>query len=219
MSLEHILQTLEAEAQRQIAEIEQAAEADVKHILNQAQAEAGVVRQKHLAASQASLQVERTRLLNRAKQQASQAVLREREAVISSALAATRECLAALSNANTYPPLLWQLTQEAVDMLGREEPLCLHVREQDVELMQRIAGEMGLSASVAGDLKEFFPSGQIHFSPAEQNGQFLGGLAVTVTAGRVTLNNTVEARLFRVSNLYRAQIAEIIFHEPGEQEG
>lgn len=86
MSLEHILQALEAEAERQITEIEQAAEAEVKRILSQAQIEAGAVRQKHLAASQALLQVERTRLLNRAKQQASQTVLRGREAVISSAL-------------------------------------------------------------------------------------------------------------------------------------
>jgi vacuolar-type H+-ATPase subunit E/Vma4 len=219
MSLEHILQALEAEVERQIAEIEQATEAEVKRILSQAQIEAGAVRQKHRAAGQASLQVERTRLLNRAKQQASQTVLREREAVISSALAATMECLAALSHTNAYPHLLRQLTQEAVDTLGRDEPLCLHVREGDVELMERIVGEMGLSASVTGDLKEIIPPGQMRISPMEQNDRSLGGLVVTVTAGRVTLNNTVEARLLRVSNLYRAQIAEIIFNEPGEQEG
>ncbi|MBE7556046.1 MAG: hypothetical protein HS126_33755 [Anaerolineales bacterium] len=219
MSLEHILQALEAEAERQITEIEQAAEAEVKRILSQAQIEAGAVRQKHLAASQALLQVERTRLLNRAKQQASQTVLRGREAVISSALTTTMECLAALSNTNAYPQLLRQLTQEAVDTLGMDEPLCLHVREQDVELMERIVGEMKLPASVTGDLKEVIPPGQMHFYPAEQNGQSLGGLAATVAAGRVTLNNTLEARLFRVSNLYRAQIAEIIFDEPGGQEG
>lgn len=219
MSLEHILQALEAEAEQQIAEIEQVAEADVKRILNQAQAEAGIVRQKHVVASQALLQVERTRLLNRAKQQASQIVLKEREAVISSALAATRECLAALSNTNAYAQLLRQLAQEVVGTLSADEPLCLHVRERDVELMERIAGEMGLPASVTGDLNEVIPPGQTHFSPAEQNGQSLGGLAATVAAGRVTLNNTLEARLFRVSNLYRAQIAEIIFDEPGVLEG
>ena len=111
------------------------------------------------------------------------------------------------------------MTQEALDTLGTDEPLCLHVREGDVELMERIVGEMGLSASVTGDLKEVIPPGQMHISPMEQNDQSLGGLVVTVTAGRVTLNNTVEARLLRVSNLYRAQIAEIIFNEPGEQEG
>lgn len=219
MSLEYILQALKAEAERQITEIEQAAEAEVKRILSQAQAEAGVVRQRHRAASQASLQVERTRLLNRAKQQASQTVLKGREAVISSALTATRECLAALSNTDSYPQFLRQLTREAVDTLGTDEPLCLHVCERDVELMERIVGEMGLSASVTGDLKEVIPAGPMPYSPAEQNDQSLGGLAVTVAAGRVTLNNTVEARLFRVSNLYRAQIAEIIFNEPGEQEG
>lgn len=219
MSLEHILQALEAEAGQQIAAIEQAAEVEVKRILDQAEAEAGAVRQKHLAAGRALLQVERTRLLNRARQQASQIVLKARENLISSVLTATGECLAALANSDSYPLLLRQLAQEATDTLDTDEPLCLHVGECDVELMERIVGEMGLAAAVIGDLKEFAPPAPMPLSPVGQDGQFLGGLVVTVAGGRITLNNTLAARLLRVSTLYRAQIAEIIFGEPDEQEG
>lgn len=211
MALEHILQALEAEAAQQIALIEQAAETQVQQIRSQAEAEAEVVRQKHLAAGRALLQVERTRLLNRAKQQASQMVLRARESLLSSALTATAKYLAALTGTASYPHLLRQLVQETVDTLGTDEPLCLHVDEQDVEVVEEIVRQMGLSASVTGDLKAITPS--------KQNGQSLGGLVVTVAGGRVMLNNTLAARLLRASILYRAQIAEIILAEPGAQEG
>lgn len=219
MALEHILQALENEAAQQIAAIEQAAEAQVRQILSQAEAEAGVVRQKHLMAGRALLQVERTRLLNRAKQQASQTILQARESLISSALAATAECLAALAGTASYPRLLQQLAHEAIDTLGTDEPLCLHVGERDVEVMAQIVDQMGLSAAVSGDLKAVIPPEPLPFSPVGRDGQFLGGLAVTVGGGRVTLNNTLKARLLRASTIHRAQIAEIILAEPGTQEG
>jgi vacuolar-type H+-ATPase subunit E/Vma4 len=219
MALEHILQALEVEAGQQIGAIEQAAETQVQQILSQAKVEAGVVRQKHLTAGRVLLQVERTRLLNRAKQQGSQMVLRARESLISSALTATEECLAALTDTDSYPRLLRQLAQEAVDTLGTDEPLCLHVSEHDVEVMEQIVSQMGFSATVTGDLKAVTSQEQTPLSPIGHDGQLLGGLAVTVAGGRVTLNNTLAARLLRASTLHRAQIAEIILAETGEREG
>jgi vacuolar-type H+-ATPase subunit E/Vma4 len=210
MSLDRILQALEIEAERQIAEIERTAQIEVEGIRAQAQAEAEAVRQKHLATSQASLQIERTRLLNRAKQAASQVVLNARETLISSTLAATVERLAALSTTETYPKLLRKLTQEAVDTLGGNQRLCLHVEAQDVELMRRIVRELDLSATVAGDLAGD-SLGQPHNTNVGGENGCLGGLVVTTADGRISLANTLEIRLQRVANLYRAQIAEIIF--------
>lgn len=216
MSLDRILQALETEAEQQIAEIEQAAQAEIERICAQAQAEAEVVRQKHLAISRASLQVERTRLLNRAKQAASQVVLNARETLISSTVAATVKRLAALSTTAVYPELLRQLTQEAVDTLGTNERLCLHVRAHDVELMRRIVRELDLSATVAGDLAGD-SLGQPHYTSAGWENDCLGGLVVTTADGRISLANTLEIRLQRVAHLYRAQIAEIIFNPKQEE--
>jgi vacuolar-type H+-ATPase subunit E/Vma4 len=210
MSLDHILKALETEAKRQIGEIEQAAQAEIERIGMQAQAEAEAVRQKHLATGQAGLQVERTRLLNRAKLAASQILLNGRETLIASALAATTERLAALSAAEAYPGLLRQLTEEAVDTLAINQSLCLHVRPEDVELMGRLVRELAVSATVAGDL-----TGD-SLGPSEAGHNCLGGVMVTTVDGRISLTNTLQARLQRVAHLYRAQIAKIIFGQPQE---
>lgn len=200
MSLEHILQALEAEADRQIKEIEQTAQAEIERVKAEAEAEVEAVCRKHRASGQAMLQVERTRRLNRAKLEASQQVLQAREKLIATALAATRQDLAALTATETYPPLLRQLTEESVATLGKTQPLCLHVRKTDVELMNQIAQALGLSATVIGDL-------------TDGDSPCLGGLAVSTADNRISLTNTLEARLQRVAQLYRAQIAEIVFDQ------
>lgn len=203
MSLEHILQALEAETDQQIKEIERTTQTEVERIKAEAKAEAETICRKHRAAGQAMLQVERTRRLNRAKQEASQQLLQAREQLMASALAATARQLAALSTADTYPHLLRKLTEESVATLGKTQSLCLHARPADVELVNRISQELGLSATVAGDLTECD-------SPC------LGGLAVSTADNRISLTNTLAARLQRVAQLYRAQIAEIVF--AGRQE-
>lgn len=215
MSLDRILEALEAEAARQIAEIEQVTQAEIEHIRRQAQVEAAAVRQQPMTASQAALRVEQTRLLNRAKQEASQVVLQAREAMISAALAAAAQQLANLLTTPAYPGLLQQLTQEAVGTLGTNQVLYLHVRNGDLELMRQFVRELGLSAEVAGDLEENFPE-PARFALAEAGQGCLGGLAVTTADNRISLINTLAMRLQRVANLYRAQIAQIIFEQQRE---
>ena len=209
MSLNNILESLEAEAGQQVAEIEQAAQAEIERIRVQAQAEAEAVRQKQMAASQVSLRIERTRLLNRARQSASQIILNARESLMDSTLTCAAERLAAFSATEAYPALLRHLTQEAISPLGPNQPLYLHVRDRDVELMRRIVEELGLAATIVGDLAGDCDSGR-------DNG-CLGGLVVTTADERIRLTNTLRARLDRVAKLHRAQIAEVIFDQ--QQEG
>lgn len=203
MALEHILQALEAETDQQIEEIKRTAQAEIERIKAKAEAEAETVCRKHRAAGEAILQVERTRRLNRAKQAASQQLLQARELLMTSALAATARQLAALSTADTYPHLLRQLTEESVATLGKTQSLCLHTRPADIELVNRVVQELGLSATVTGDL-------------TDGDSPCLGGLSVSTADNRISLTNTLEARLQRVAQLYRTQIAEIVFD--GRQE-
>lgn len=212
MSLDHILQTLETEAEQQLGQIEQAAQTEIERIRTQAQAEAEAIRQKHLADSQAALQVERMRLLNRTKQAASQIGLNARETLIASALAETAKRLAALTTAEVYPGLLHRLTQEAVDTLEANQQFCLHVRNSDVELMSRIVQELGVSATVIGDLAETCVG-----QPSDTENNRPAGVVVTTVDGRISLTNTLQARLQRVAHLYRARIAEIIFDQQQER--
>lgn len=200
MSLESILQALEAEAERQVAEIEGAAQAEIEHIRAQAQVGAVTVRQKHLAAVRAPLQAEQARILNQAKLEALRIVMGTREALIASALEVAASRLAALPTTETYDGLLRRLTQETVDTLGPGSQLHLHVQSRDVDLMSRIVQLMGLPAKVEGGLEN-----------EDSRWGCSGGLVASNHDGRINLINTLDARLGRVARLYRSQIAEMLF--------
>jgi vacuolar-type H+-ATPase subunit E/Vma4 len=205
MSLENILQALEAETERQIAEIEGAAQAKIECIRTQAHLEAATVRQKHLDAIQSPLQAEQARILNQAKLEALRIVMGTRETLIASALEAAARRLAALPTMEVYASLLQRLLQEAVDTLGMDKGLNLHVQSRDVELMCHIAQKMGLSGLVEGDLEN-----------EDLSWACPGGLVATNSDERISLVNTLDARLGKVANLYRSQIAEMLFG--GQQE-
>ncbi len=204
MPLDTILQALEAEAERLVAEIDQAAQVEVERILTQAQAKAVVVRQKHLTAIEAPLRAERARLLNRAKLARLQLVLGTREELMTAALEAAARRLAALTSSQAYAGWLRQLTREVVTALGLNN-LTLHVQDSDLALMNRLVEELGLSATVTGDLEL-----------AAELEQDLGGVVVTTPDGRISLINTLGIRLQRVATLYRARIAEMLFEDQQE---
>lgn len=204
MPLDTILHALEAEAERLVAEIDQAAQAEVERILTQAQAQAVAVRQKHLTAIESPLRTEQARLLNRAKLTRLQLVLGTREDLITAALEAAARRLAALTSSQAYAGWLRQLTQEAAAALELDN-LSLHVQNSDLALMNHLVEELGLSATVTGDRE----------LEAELE-RDLGGVVVTTPDGRISLVNTLGVRLQRVATLYRARIAELMFEDQQE---
>ena len=199
MPLENILQALEAESERQVTEVAQTAQAEVARIYAQAQAEAMAARQQHMLAIQAPLQAERARIINQAKLEALRAVMGTRETLMASALEAAARRLGTLSVSPAYPTLLRRLTQEAVDRLGTASQLRLRVRSCDVELLCGLVKEMGLTATVEGNLEsEASPWG------------CLGGVVIATPDERISLANTLAARLQRAASLYRSDIAALV---------
>jgi vacuolar-type H+-ATPase subunit E/Vma4 len=177
-----------------------AAQAEIERIRAQAQVEAVTVRQKHLAAIRVPLQAEQARILNQAKLESLQIVMGTRETLIASVLEAAARRLAALPTMETYADLQQRLLREAADTLGIDSGLHLHVHSCDVELMGHIVQKMGLSAAVEGDLENEASSWACP-----------GGLVATNSDERVRLVNTLDARLGKVADLYRYQIAEMLF--------
>ena len=201
MPLENILQALEAEVERLVAEIDQATQAEVECIRAEAQAEAASVRQKHITAIEAPLRVEQARIRNQAKLETLQIVLGTREELIRAVLEAAAGRLAERSTGKQYADLLQQLTQEAVMVLGVNE-VCLRVRSSDVELMNCIVQKLGVSATITGGLEDD--------EVTAGNG---GGVVATTRDGRISLINTPTARLARAASLYRLQITRMMFED------
>ena len=215
MPLENILQALEAESARQVTEVEQTAQAEVARIRAQAQAGATAARQQHMLALQAQLQAERAGIINQARLEALRALMGTRETLMASALEAAARRLGTLSVSPAYPTLLRRLTQEAVDRLGTPSQLRLRVRSCDVELMCGLVEEMGLAATVEGNLEsEASPATASaegrQFNGAPSPWDFLGGVVVATPDERISLANTLAARLQRVASLYRSHIAALV---------
>lgn len=200
MSLDKILTALREEAERQIAAIERDTQAEIAAIQAQAEAEAEAEREAQRQAGLTPLPAERARILNRARQEALQVILGAREGLIAAALAETAHQLALLADSRDYPTLLRQLIQEAAEALGGDGPLRLRVRSRDVALAEQCAAELGLSADVEDGLED---------EPSPWG--CLGGVVATTADGRISLVNTLAARLERAASLHRARIAEMLF--------
>jgi vacuolar-type H+-ATPase subunit E/Vma4 len=195
MSLDTILQALEAEAERQLAAIEQAGTAEIAALEAETETEAAQLRQEQLTAIRLPLKTEQTRRINRARLEALQIILAARESMLAEALAAARLQLADFSHTPAYGELLKQLAREAVAALGVEQPVHFLVRPTDVSLMQLMAGP---DAQVAAD------------SESPGNGA-LGGLIAVTSDGRIRVVNTLEVRFARAARRYRSQLAEWLF--------
>jgi vacuolar-type H+-ATPase subunit E/Vma4 len=201
MPLETILQAIDAEAERQVADVEAETRAKIAQLESEARANAEAIRQKHIEAAQARLKAEQSRILNRAYRQALQVMLGTREAAISAALEDTAKQLAQFTGTSRYADLLRDLTSESAAALGDSQPLCLTVKADDVPLMKQVIAALGISATVETDLE----IGDTVWNSG------LGGLIAATPDRRVNVVNTLEMRLQQAAALYRAQLAEWLF--------
>lgn len=201
MPLETILQAIDAEAERQAADIAAAARAEITQIEAETQAKAEAIRQSHIDAAQVRLKAEQSRILNRANRQALQMVLGTREAAISAVLENTAEQLAQFARTPAYADVLQQLTLESAAALGKHQSLCITVKTDDVPLMKQVVGALEVSATVETGLE---------IGDTVWNGG-LGGLIAATSDRRISVVNTLEMRLQQAALHYRARLAEWLF--------
>ncbi len=204
MSLDKILRALESEAEDEIAAIEGETEWQIERIRADAERASAAARAKHLPALHAPLQAERARILNQARQEAVRVLSGEREALIAQALQAAAGQLSALPGSSMYARVMDELACEAISTLGQMGRLRLKVAGEDEEMTARIVRERSLPAEVEKGIEE---------NPAWP---CTGGLIATSPDGRITLVNTLSARLERAGTLHRAKIAEMLFGPDGE---
>jgi len=193
MALEDILRVMEQQARAEIARVQMQAEAEAAAIIAKAEEEAKAIKARHLTNVMPRLQNDRARLLNEAKLVALREVMATREALLDDAFAMAHTELARLRENRDYPGVLARLTREVVDELGRE--LNIVVDPRDEKVIQKVAAELGMHSQISTGLHT------------------AGGLEASTPDGRVTVVNTVEARLARSQRYLRREIASILVAE------
>ncbi|MBI4444502.1 MAG: hypothetical protein HY645_01230 [Acidobacteria bacterium] len=195
MSLEKILEALENEAGSQIEQILNSANADAERIKAEASAKGRLLQEEDKTAVQGQIHLERTRILNQAKSQSRQIILKTREELISRIAEAALEHLGRLRQEADYPHILGELVMEAISFLEQRRGVRLKVSEADGDQAIQIADDLGIEANIEPTL---------HCS---------GGVKAVSTDGRILVDNTFEERLQRALFLYRTEIARLAFPE------
>jgi vacuolar-type H+-ATPase subunit E/Vma4 len=114
VGLQIILERIQAAGTAQVQEIEQEAHRRANEILAQAYIEAEQIEAEARARAGAPANAERARTIHRAKLDALHILGKVREELVDTAVARTRECLAALRPDPSYPEVLRTLTEEAL---------------------------------------------------------------------------------------------------------
>ena len=193
MALEDILKAMETEARAEIARVKAQAEAAAAEIVARAEDEAKLVKARQLATLMPRLQKECLRLLNAAQLAALREMMEAREVLLGEAFAAVRRELARVREKSDYPRYLMRLLTEAMAELGNE--LCIVVNARDEALVHRLVVELGGRAQISTGLETF------------------GGLEASTPDGRITVRNTLEARLDRSQRYLRRELASLLAAE------
>ena len=198
MTLQAILDQIQAAGQAQVEAIQQETRAGVGEILARATVEARQIEEDACAAACAPAVRERSRLLQRARLDALRLTGEVREGLVDAALAQTRSRLAGLRTDPAYPAVLRRLTQEALDELaahGLINAVRLSADRRDRVLLESILASLELELPVGYELDCW------------------GGVIARSADGQVVAINTLETRLERAVPFLRAELAAIFEKE------
>lgn len=192
MSLQVILDQIQAAGDVQVREIEEQATRRAGEILAQAYIEAEQIEADAREEAGTPGNAERARILHRARLDALRILGEVREDLVDTAIARTRERLASLRSDPSYPEVMRQLTEEALAGLAASEGTAqpqVQADLRDRELLQKILTGLKLDVPIRYELNTW------------------GGLIASSADGRVVVINTLEARLEHAMPFLRRHLA------------
>lgn len=187
MAIEDILSALEQQAQTDIDAVLAEAQEHAKLIVEQAEEEAGRVRDGFVVQVERAAAAEAAKLVNAARLEGKMAVSAARGKALESAFEGARTQLRGIRGGGDYDGLFSALANEALD--GVEGRAVLHVDPAD----ETRARSMASDADVIADIDT------------------AGGVVVEANGGRIVRRNTLESRLDRAAQVVQADVARVLF--------
>jgi vacuolar-type H+-ATPase subunit E/Vma4 len=182
MALIATLAAMEATAAQEIAQILAQSRAEAAQIRAAAADAAQAARARQHRAGLEPLARERARRINQARRDALIVTGQARETLFVEALARAQERLLALRDDPSYPTVLLALAREALAQF--DGPVTLRADPRDAELVRTLVVE----GSIRFDLETW------------------GGVEVHTVDGRISVLNTLEARLAQGRELFRQAV-------------
>lgn len=186
MALVEMLRALEEEASVRVARLRRRAEVEGQALLRAAEERVRPLQEEALAKARLALVGERARRLARARFALRKEVAAVKEELVDQVFRAVEARLGEVRRRPSYPATFRVLATEA--LVGVTGPATLAVAPPDQELAVKVLAELGLEGEVVANLST------------------AGGLKVTLGNGRVTIDNTLEARLSRAQAFLRTEV-------------
>lgn len=199
MSLEAILNAIEASGRHELAQLQQETEMHIQQILAEAEQKAALRQDLARRTAVRPAAGERARRLHLARLEALHIVAAARDQLVAAALEQTRRRLMKLRRDPLYARVLQGLIEEAIRALGDEElnsgtaeitiEPWLEIDPRDENLVRKILLDLDLDLSTKATLSSW------------------GGIAVYSGDGRIIVTNTLETRLERATPYLRQELA------------
>jgi len=190
--IKKIISKIKEDAEREAEKIKEKARKKEEEILKKAEAEAKSKSDEILNQGKKEAELEKQRILANAKLQAKKIKLDVKEKIIEKSFSLAEEKLKEVVSSEEYEKILKDLIREAISTIGREdlEVLC---RKEDEKIVKKIIKDL---------------SG---VELAKDNISTIGGVIVRSKDRQVQVDNTFEARLTRMRDDLRIEVAKILF--------
>lgn len=190
MAIEDIFRALEEQADSEVNQILHVATVQSDSIEHEARDEAERITKSRIAAAEEAVRIKAAKAVNAARLQVRRDQAAVREAAVDDVFRQAAERLAAMHGTAEYERVFAALAREALQ--GVDAECVIQVVPADKALAQKVAAELGVSATVDATLEG------------------IGGLVVTMRGGRVVRRNTFESRLLKVRGVAGARVAEVL---------
>lgn len=191
MALKDIFIALDHQAERDIADILAEARTRASGIVQEAEVEAQVIREKHTADAESAAGLSANQRLNSARLEARRKLAGVRQEKVATAFDKAKDSLASVRSSAGYSALFDRFVDEA--LAGVDGEFELLVDPADADLANDALQKRGLAATVRPELST------------------AGGVVVAINGGRVLRRNTLEDRFEKYAGLAQADIAETLF--------
>jgi len=188
-----MLAAIEAEAKERRDKLMAEAQGRVANILEAAQAEAARIKRSYFAKDQPRLSGELSRIAHEAKLTAEIELAREKETVLEEAFRQAGERLKAARESGDWPRLQTRLIEEAVGEAGGGE-IEVEVDSRDVALTRQVLTKHALKSTVV-------------------TAPHWGGAVVRMGEGKIIIDNTLETRWQRSSQVLHKEVLDYLFEE------
>lgn len=193
MGIEEILQSLEEEGKVACQEVLARAKEQAKQIKEEAQEEAERLKQAELTKAKAAIETEAAKIINAARLVAKKEVIKAKEDAVRGVVREALEEICKIRKDKKYPEIFRHLLEEALE--GVSGKVVVRVNPDDVKMAEKLLSELQVDGEVKG-----YPA-------------IDGGVIVDGADGSVTVTNTLQSRLKKAAQVYKAEVTRIIFPE------